>query len=538
MNRDIIEIIKKLLAVLTVVILIGAIGHYVSVVAFNSKEHKVDGADKNHKSYMEIAERGDSTSKWVKRDFDLDGETVDLNAQTFDGTFYNNASHDITSWKMRIKINGNCFINNTWCGTVEIHQHNGRANEKVQTLDLRDYDLKEVKLDYLYDGDLLIPLEAGDYIDYKPSEKDDEVPVTAGTELTMGMIFYYIDDIDLNDYSVTFNYHKNFGEGKGFYAVLVLSLLWLMLLTGLTTASISYMKAWKNVELRRSGISYMAGIYDDIFIIDIDDDEITELKSEDDATQNMTKLTRTDHANAQLEDMFLADTEDTYIDLLHEFLDLKTIGKRLDKDSIACEYLSKTHGWCEARFIAMDRVEGEPLRKAIFTNKIINEEKLETDRIEKSLRKDDAVNVIVPEERAYDFAGMVNSIVSEAAGAASEAGAEVTTDLSPKIPAEVIGCRDIISRAVRYGLLKAIEYSHDGSVKLSVFCNPKGDKAHLLVSVKGSSGAGEDKAAEFDLVDGLLKLAGSGLEIIDEDGSREIYFELDQSIAEDKKAEV
>lgn len=538
MNRDIIEIIKKLLAVLTVIILIGAIGHYVSVVAFNSEEHKVEGADNSHKSYMEIAERGDSTSKWVKRDFDLNGQTVDLNAQTFDGTFYNNASHDISSWKMRININGDCFINNTWCGTVEIHQHNGKADEKVQTLDLRNYDLKEVKLDYLYDGDLLIPLEAGDYIDYKPSEKDDEVPVTAGTELTMGMIFYYIDDIDLSDYSVTFNYHKNFGEGRGFYAVLILALLWLMMLTGLITADFSSKRAWKNAELRRSGISYMAGIYDDIFIIDIDDDEITELKSEDTSSQKLTKLTRIDHANAQLEDMFLADADDSYIELMHEFLDLRTLGKRLDKDSIACEYLSKTHGWCEARFIAMERVEGEPLRKAIFTNKIINDEKIEMDRIEESLKKNTAVNVIVPEESPYDFAGMVNSIVSDAAGAASEAGVEVTTDLSPKIPAEVIGCSDIISRAVRYGLLKAIEYSHDGTVKLSVFCNPKGEKAHLLVSVKGSSGAGEDKAAEFDLVDGLLKLAGSGLDVIDEDGSREIYFELDQSIAEDGKAEV
>ena len=70
----------------------------------------------------------------------------------------------------------------------------------MQKLDLRNYQLDDVKLMHLYDGDFLIPLKKGDYIVYYPSKKDDEVPIGAVSELTIGMIFYHFGDIDLSDY--------------------------------------------------------------------------------------------------------------------------------------------------------------------------------------------------------------------------------------------------------------------------------------------------------------------------------------------------
>lgn len=88
-----------------------------------------------------------------------------------DGTLYNNTDDAIASWVATINVQGDCFINNAWTGTVEIHQHVGTDKEKTQTLDLRDYNLADVKLDYLYDGDLLIPLQKGDRIVYYPFEK-------------------------------------------------------------------------------------------------------------------------------------------------------------------------------------------------------------------------------------------------------------------------------------------------------------------------------------------------------------------------------
>ena len=216
MNRDNQEWMKKMLAVLAVLIIAVLVCHIVSVVSFNQHEYVVQGADDASPSYLSINNREDSTSTWVKRDFDLYGKTVDLLAQTFDATLYNRSSYEISEWMLRIDIKDDCFINNAWCGTMEIHQYTGTEREQVQTLDLRNYDREEVRLDYLYDGDLLIPLVKGDYLIYYPSLKDSEFPIKGNSELTMGMIFYYEDTIDLSGYEITYRYHEKFTDGWGF----------------------------------------------------------------------------------------------------------------------------------------------------------------------------------------------------------------------------------------------------------------------------------------------------------------------------------
>ena len=52
----------------------------------------------------------------------LNGKTVDLQAQTIDGTLVNDSDDTVSSWEATINIEGDCFINNAWVGTVEIHQ--------------------------------------------------------------------------------------------------------------------------------------------------------------------------------------------------------------------------------------------------------------------------------------------------------------------------------------------------------------------------------------------------------------------------------
>ena len=134
---------KKALAVLALAILLTLVWHVTSTVMFNNTVHTVKGADDKQPSYLAFGNREDSTSSWVKRDFDLYGKKVDLQANTIDGVFYNHSKENIVSWKMTIKIKGDCFINNAWCGTMEIHQNVGTEGEKVQTLDLRNYKLEE-----------------------------------------------------------------------------------------------------------------------------------------------------------------------------------------------------------------------------------------------------------------------------------------------------------------------------------------------------------------------------------------------------------
>ena len=52
---------------------------------------------------------------------------------------------------------------------MEIHQNAGSDGETVQRLNLQDYKLEDVRLQYRFDGDLLIPLSKGDYIIYYPA---------------------------------------------------------------------------------------------------------------------------------------------------------------------------------------------------------------------------------------------------------------------------------------------------------------------------------------------------------------------------------
>ena len=145
---------------------------------FNRQELDVHGNDSSSKAYMEIDPRANSTSKWLKRDYPLaEDRTADLTGQTIDETLYNNSGDLIKDWGLQINIHGDCFINQTWTGEVEIHQFVKSGREKVQRLNLQDYSLDEVTLEYRYDGDLLIPLEAGDYLIYYPNEHYTEMPV-------------------------------------------------------------------------------------------------------------------------------------------------------------------------------------------------------------------------------------------------------------------------------------------------------------------------------------------------------------------------
>ncbi len=157
------------------------------------------GNDSSQKAYMEIDSRGNSTSRWEKRDFPLTGDkTVSLIGETIDQTLHNNSGDMIRDWSLRITIAGDCFINQCWTGEVEIHQA-GEDGEAAQRLNLQDYVLENVKLNYRYDGDLLIPLQKGDYVVYYPNEHNNEIPVRSRDKLTIGMIFYHLDELDLSD---------------------------------------------------------------------------------------------------------------------------------------------------------------------------------------------------------------------------------------------------------------------------------------------------------------------------------------------------
>ena len=163
--------LRRISIILFVVMLVMFIVHVQILVHFNQQVITVHGNDSTGSAYMEINDRENSTSSWLKREFLMtDGRKVNLIGQTIDETLYNNSGDVIQEWGLRIDITGDCFINQAWNGEVEVHQFTGSEKEKVQRLNLQDYNLGDVQLQYRYDGDLLIPMQKGDYVVYYPSE--------------------------------------------------------------------------------------------------------------------------------------------------------------------------------------------------------------------------------------------------------------------------------------------------------------------------------------------------------------------------------
>lgn len=225
------------------------IWHYTSITEFNNKLHLAHSTDDKEKSYMDLVARDLATSSWIKRDYDLYGESVNLTAITYDGTLYNKDKEVLNDWTLKVKITKDCFINQMWNGTLEIHQYN-EGREIVENINLANYDLDEIKLKYLYDGDLLIPLSKGDYFIYFPSEKFKETSIEGNESITIGGIFYFLEDMALDDYDLEYHNYKTYFEGPSFIITLTLIILWFLILLMLIVEHSAYKRAKKEMEYK------------------------------------------------------------------------------------------------------------------------------------------------------------------------------------------------------------------------------------------------------------------------------------------------
>ena len=383
--------LKRFSVILFFLSLIMLVVHIEMLVRFNRREIQIHGNDSSGPVQMEIDARADSTSTWLKRDFQMDGgQVVDLIGQTIDGTLRNESGDVIRNWELRINITGDCFINQAWNGEVEIHQFAGTGRERIQRMNLQNYQLEDVTFEHRYDGDLLIPLQPGDHVIYYPSTRFSEMPIDSGDDVKIGMIFYYVDQLDLSDYDLVYHYHRSFTQGFTFYAFVVLVVLWMLCMTLNGASILAYRRAIKEMELRKSGIFSMSDIYDLIYIIHLTTGEMTPV-SVDEKVERERPKNRT--AKELLSSMTQRDAEEKYRDRMLEFVDTDTLADRLkDRNSVAIEFRSIQYGWCEIRFCAMDRVVDKPLENVVFTVQNIDEERKEQEAILQQIEKAESIN--------------------------------------------------------------------------------------------------------------------------------------------------
>lgn len=352
---------------------------YISVSSFNSTVHTYSSLGDNasggisDETSMDIHYRGSNTSSWIKRGLDIYGIISDVRV-------YNGSSSDISNWTLQINIKGPCFLNQFWNGDVEIHQNAGKANEVVQTLNLANYELDEIELEYSVDeSDLLIPLDEGDYIIYYPEASMREMPIKSGDETVVGFIVYYDDSVDLTDYTFKYCFHKNYYEGP-IFLIIGLLLAWGFFALGMyITVAYVYKRAEREMELRKSGLSSMSGLYAVIYIVDLVEDAIIPVSFPEDLDKYRP---RNLGANDQFKNLYTIDADESYVESLLEFGDLTTLSERMqNRNSISIEYISKAFGWCRIRFINMDTESKRPVEKVLFTVEQIADEKKQIDKI-------------------------------------------------------------------------------------------------------------------------------------------------------------
>ena len=364
------RIIIILVAIFTACVIAG---QFVHVYLYNKTVNTTIGCDKTQQSYMDLHFRGDATSSWYKQD-------MDINGIIYDGSLINTSKHPLTDWTLRINILQECYINQFWNGTVEIHQNAGTKDEKVQTLNLADYDVDALEVDYVMsDADLLVPLHKGDYIIYYPNAEFKEDTVQSGEEIVIGVIFYYADELDLTDYSIDYHYHMEANSGPLFYIAFGLVILEIIFIVNFFTFIHITRKARREMEIRQSGIACMSDLYKALYMVNIEDDTLIPISEDNKEDEERPKDAS---ASEQINHMFRTYADEDYLDILLEFGDLDTLPQRLeDENYITIEYFSPHFGHCRVRFIAMDRNKGESVKKVLLTIEDINKEKAEIDKM-------------------------------------------------------------------------------------------------------------------------------------------------------------
>lgn len=361
------------LIVLVLVTIASGIIHFMYVSAVNQRIHTVDCATEQDPIYADIHFRGDTTSSWEKEESGLTGRIYDV-------VLNNNSQQTITDWTLTIHIADFCYINQFWSGEVEIHQYADAGIEKVQTLNLANYDPDGIELDYIMeDSDLLIPLYPEDYVVYHPSEQFKETTLVPKENKVVGGIFYFWDETDFTNYTLRYHIYQKYSSGLGFYLIIGLTGITILYAAMIIVARYVYRKSQYENQLRLSGISCLSALYSLVYVVDIVEQTITPVGVE---SVNDKERPRHLSAQAQFDNLFSFDPKEVYRELTLEFVNLDTLQDRLEsRNSITMEYESERFGWSRLQFIVMERSETGRLKKVLFTTQQIKEEKMEMERI-------------------------------------------------------------------------------------------------------------------------------------------------------------
>ena len=190
---------------------------------------------------VKAAPRG---STWTKI-FDLNNEGLtehNYQAYTYDFQIENNSGDEISDFTFSLTLDKGIFLESAWNGALEIHQ-NVSANEVVSTIpDLREYNADDYSIDtVIIDGEVLIPLQPGDYIVYYPSSDPNamEVPIEPYEGTVPGFILYSAigEDISGSQLELDYTFHRLLTSEHLFWVSLACFAIWLIVIISFSITS-------------------------------------------------------------------------------------------------------------------------------------------------------------------------------------------------------------------------------------------------------------------------------------------------------------
>ncbi|MCR5517845.1 MAG: HD-GYP domain-containing protein [Lachnospiraceae bacterium] len=192
--------------------------------------------DKNQDISVTIKPRGLSSDTWIK---DVDGDIY--NACIYEAVIVNNTENPIEHWVLTINPEKLMYLNNAWCGKIEIVQ-----KDKSQTLDLRNLEGVDIELDHkILAGDLFIPVKKGERFIYYPDGEVHEYPLESkvGDEtksVTIGFIIYYqgSDSYSFKDFSVDYEIARSLKNDILYRIINIAILLWVVILISIAVIDV------------------------------------------------------------------------------------------------------------------------------------------------------------------------------------------------------------------------------------------------------------------------------------------------------------
>ena len=236
--------------------------HCSDVKEYNDKNRVLDGI---YEIQDEIGLSINEGSSWDKKDSLIGEETY--KGVIYETTIKNLSDNSLKEWTGKFVIKNDCYINQAWCGSVEIHQFKDGEEivQKFNDLRTASEDLESSKLDYIIDstGTWLINLKAGDYLIYYPdSDIGGEYPLDAHTETTIGFIFYTLEDeIDLSSFTINYKLNKGYLEGTNASIYIGAFIIWACFLVGYIAISIIIVQYEKQLQSKEKIIKEALDVF-------------------------------------------------------------------------------------------------------------------------------------------------------------------------------------------------------------------------------------------------------------------------------------